>query len=220
MITSETLNFLNSIAQNNDREWFQKHKEEYQQARENCLSFTTAIIEAISKFDSTVPEELKAEDCVMRIYRDIRFSKDKTPYKTNFGIAISGNGKNFKGPGYYLHIQPGKSFVAGGSWYPEKDQLKAIRQEIDYNSSEFLDIVNSTDFRKYFGELDTEGKLRLAPQGYPTSHEMIEFLKLKCFVASREIGDKDLTGTSSVETVVQSFEKMFPLMVFLRNAIS
>lgn len=220
MITPQTLDFLNNISENNNREWFQNHKKDYLKAREDCLSFTKEIIQGLSKFDHTVPNDLKPEDCVMRIYRDIRFSKDKTPYKTNFGIAISGNGKNFNGPGYYIHIQPGTSFVAGGSWYPEKDQLNAIRQEIDYNSSEFLDIVKSEDFSSAFGDLDTEGKLKSAPKGYASDHEMIEFLKLKCFIASRQISDKELLNSTSAKAVVQTFQKMFPLMVFLRNAIS
>ena len=220
MIKPETLQFLVSVSENNNREWFQKHKEEYLEARGNCLEFTQSVIQGILKFDNTIPNDLKAEDCVMRIYRDIRFSKDKTPYKTNFGIAISANGKNFNGPGYYLHIQPGSSFVAGGSWYPEKDQLKAIRQEIDYNSAEFLEIVRSKTFLEYFEGLDTEGKLRSAPKGYESNHDLIEYLKLKCFVASKKLTDEELQESNSVSNVTNTFNKLTPLMIFLRNAIS
>lgn len=220
MIRPETFQFLVDVSENNNRDWFQKHKEEYLLARENCLEFAHFIIQELRKFDDTLPADLQAEACVMRIYRDIRFSKDKTPYKTNFGIAISGNGKNFNGPGYYLHIQPGSSFVGGGSWYPEKDQLKAIRQEIDYNGAEFLSIVKAKTFLENFRELDPEGKLRSAPKGYDPDHELIEYLKLKSFVVSKHLTNAELQKSDAVSNVTNTFNKLYPLMVFLRNAIS
>ncbi len=220
MIASSTFSFLNAVAENNNREWFQVHKGGYETAKENVLAFTGEIIRGLSKFDPTIPSDLNPKECVMRIYRDIRFSKDKSPLKTNFGIAISSNGKNFKGPGYYLHIQPGRSFVAGGCWYPEPESLKAIRQEIDYNLSDWKEITNDPGFVKAFGSPDTEAKLRTAPKGYPSDHPAIEYLKLKSFTASAQITDSDLSKDGSVAIVTELFEKLYPLMVFLRNAIS
>src|SRR5687768_15678218 len=173
MIEASTLEFLSKLAENNNREWFNSYKSDYEKSRENVLDFTAKVITGLSKFDNTIPVDLNPKDCVMRIYRDIRFSKDKTPFKTNFGIAISANGKNFKGPGYYVHIQPGKSFVAGGSWFPEAEELKAIRQEIDYNGSELRMILKEPSFIKEFGDLDREGALKTTPKGYSSDHEDI-----------------------------------------------
>ena len=220
MIETSTLTFLKSLALNNNREWFSVHKNDYDLARENVFQFTSAVIAGLSKFDSGIPAELQPKDCVMRIYRDIRFSNDKTPYKTNFGIAISANGKNFKGPGYYIHIQPGSSFVAGGSWFPAAEELKAIRQEIDYNGSDLRTIVDSSSFKSVFGELDREGALKTTPKGYPTDHEYIEWLKLKSFTATCAVPDKDLTRPNAAGTLVSKLERIYPLMLFLRSAIS
>lgn len=220
MIEASTLNFLKSLSENNNREWFNANKADYEAARENILQFTSTLIVGLSEFDPTIPVDLNPKDCVMRIYRDIRFSKDKTPFKTNFGIAISSNGKNFKGPGYYVHIQPGKSFVAGGSWFPEAEELKAIRQEIDYNGSELRMILKEPSFIKEFGDLDREGALKTTPKGYSSDHEDIEYLKLKSFTASAQVSDKTLTQGRSSDSIISSLEKLFPLMTFLRNAIS
>lgn len=220
MIRSSTLQFLEDLSANNNREWFQQNKSRYQHAREDVIVFAQSAIKSLSAIDRSVPADLNPEDCVMRIYRDIRFSKDKTPYKTNFAIAISERGKNFDGPGYYIHIAPGNSFIGGGAWYPEKEKLKAIRQEIDYNGDEFLEIIKSSDFTTHFGDLDMEGKLRTAPKGYPSDHPMIEFLKLKSFVAARAISDEELQDKNLERNVTDTFAKLYPLIVFLRNAIS
>lgn len=220
MIASDTFSFLKEISENNNREWFQDNKSRYQASRENILDFTALLIKEMSGFDNAVPLDLNPADCVMRIYRDIRFRKDKTPYKTNFGIAISGNGKNFNGPGYYVHIEPGNSFAGGGSWHPESVQLKAIRQEIDYNSSEFLEIVRHPDFRTCFNDLDQEDKLKTAPKGYPADHELIDYLKLKSFTASHFFTDAELKDDGSFRNTAAAFEKLYPFMVFLRQAIA
>lgn len=220
MIVTSAFAFLTSVSENNNREWFQVHKKEYEAARENVLSFTGEIIKGLARFDPSIPADLDPKDCVMRIYRDIRFSKDKSPFKTNFGIAISSDGKNFTGPGYYLHIQPGNSFVAGGAWFPAAEHLKAIRQEIDYNLSDWESIVNDEGFVKAFGTPDQEAKLRSAPKGYASDHPGIEYLKLKSFTASSKLADKELTGKQSVGIVTNLFERLYPMMVFLRNAIS
>jgi uncharacterized protein (TIGR02453 family) len=220
MIRQETLQFLQNISENNHREWFHNNKDQYLAARENALEFTGKLVQEVAKFDNAIPTDLNPGDCVMRIYRDIRFSKDKTPYKVNIGIGISANGKNFNGPGYYIHLEPGKSFAGGGVWHPENEQLKAIRQEIDYNGSEFLEIIEAPSFKKYFDTLDTEDQLKTAPKGYPADHEMINYIKLKSFVVSHDFNDMEVQKNTFVSNVADTFEKMFPLMVFLRNAIS
>jgi uncharacterized protein (TIGR02453 family) len=220
MIESSTLTFLSKLAENNNREWFNLNKSDYEKSRENVLDVTSEIITGLSKFDNTIPAGLNAKDCVMRIYRDIRFSNDKTPFKTNFGIAISANGKNFKGPGYYLHIQPEKCFIAGGSWHPEIEELKCIRQEIDYNASELRDILSNYSFKKVFGDLDRDDALKTTPKGYSADNENIEYLKLKSFTATCNLSDKNLIQADAAKKVISNFEKIYPLMVFLRKAIS
>jgi uncharacterized protein (TIGR02453 family) len=220
MIKATTFDFLRELAINNDRNWFQAHKEEYNLARQNTLGFTSELLNKIITVDPLIPADLKAENCLMRIYRDIRFSKDKTPYKTNFGIGISVNGKNFDGPGYYIHLQPDQSFIAGGYWMPVTDHLKAIRQEIDYNGSEFHEIIDSKSFQTYFGELSTEDSLKTSPKGYSTDHRDIEYLKLKSFIGIHYLKDEALNNPKTLNTVTNVVEKLYPLMVFLRNAIA
>ncbi len=219
MIETSTLTFLKQLSENNNREWFNLHKKEYELARDNVFEFTAKLITGLATFDKTIPTDLNPKNCVMRIYRDIRFSKDKTPLKTNFGIAISANGKNFKGPGYYLHIEPGKSFLAGGSWFPETEELKAIRQEIDYNGSALHQVLGIASFKKYFGDLDMEGALKTTPKGYAADHEDIALLKLKSFTATHALSDKVLSNADAMDTLLPAFENLYPLTVFLRNAI-
>ena len=135
MIKKETLSFLSDLIAHNDRVWFQENKSRYEEAKKNVENFANAIIAELIKTDGSIPKEVTAKQCVMRIYRDVRFSKDKSPYKNNFGIGISARGKGNDGAGYYIHIQPGASFVAGGYWMPQGDHLKAIRQEIEHQVS-------------------------------------------------------------------------------------
>lgn len=220
MIQQTTFQFLRDIAKNNNREWFQENKERYELARQNVLDFTSEVLEGLSKIDPLISEDLQAKQCVLRIYRDIRFSKDKTPYKTNFGIGISPTAKNFQGPGYYLHLEPDQSFVTGGCWMPGSDLLKAIRQEIDYNSSDFHAILDDPDFKSLIGELDVEHKLKTAPKGYPAEHPDIEYLKLKSFTASSHLTEKQLVGKDSVHAVLVRLETLYPFMEFLRNALA
>lgn len=220
MIKAESLAFLKQLAENNNREWFQKNKAGYDAARQDALALTTDIIKGLAKIDPVIPAELEAKNCLMRVYRDIRFSKDKTPYKTNIGIAISATGKNFNGAGYYLHIEPSKSFVAAGHWMPAPEHLKAIRQEIDYNGSEFRLILADKKFMEHFGSLSTEDKLKTVPKGYNSDHPDIEFLKLKSFTASASLTNAELQKPGAAKHIVDMFASLGPLMVFLRNAIA
>lgn len=219
MIKAETFEFLKALAQNNTREWFQDNKSRHDEARINVLEFIHELITRLSKVDTTISPDLDPKTCVMRIYRDVRFSKNKTPYKNNFGAGISQQGKNFNGPGYYFNIHPEESFIAGGCWMPEPAMLKSIRQEIDYSDGDFQNIVNNSDFKYYFGEPDQEYKLKNIPKGYSVDHPDIEYLKLKSFTFTHVIDVKDLSRPDAGKTVVDGFEKLLPLMNFLRNAI-
>jgi uncharacterized protein (TIGR02453 family) len=220
MINPETFDFLQELDSNNNRDWFLLNKLRHDHARANVLEFANSFIVKLSKIDPSIPTDLDSKNCVMRIYRDVRFSKNKTPYKTNFGAGFSENGKNFKGPGYYLHIHPEGSFLAGGCWMPEGDQLKAIRQEIDYNGTEFHKVVDNKEFIKYFGSLDTEYKLKTPPKGYQPDHPDIEYLKLKSFTFSHPLTKSELMGSGAVDEVCNGFIRLYPFIAFLRNSVS
>ncbi len=220
MIRASTFSFLAELSANNEREWFQFNKARHDEARDNVLEFTAEVIRGLSETDKAIPPGLDPKNCVMRIYRDVRFSKDKTPYKTNFGAGISQQGKNFNGPGYYVHIHPEQSFIAGGCWLPESGLLKSIRQEIDYNGAEFRSIIKDKSFMDYFGNPETEYKLKTVPKGYSVDHPEIEYLKLKSFTFSHILRNSDLTGPGAVQKVVEGFAKLYPFMAFLRNANS
>jgi len=219
-IYPETLDFLKNLAENNNREWFQLHKPEHDKARENVIEFATEIIKALHHVDPQVNVDLDPKRCVQRIYRDIRFRKDKTPYKNNFGVSIPTSGPKNGGVEYYFQIQPGKSFIAGGYWMPETDHLKAIRQEIDYNAHELKNIIDNAKFKKLFGDFRKQEQLKTVPREYSADNENIELLKLKSFIVWHQVKDKVLTKPNIVEHLASVGGKIYPLNVFLRNAIT
>lgn len=214
----KTLGFLKNIKANNNREWFEKNKAAYQEAKEEYELFIDKLIKGIGKFDKKISADMKAKDCVFRIYKDVRFSKDKTPYKTNFGASMNPGGKKSLTAGYYLHIEPGASFLAGGVYMPEPDRLNAIRQEIDYNPDPFFKILNSAAFKKYFKGLDDEGKLKTAPKGFDKDHPHLEVLKNKHFIVSYAISDKELNDAGLEATILGGFKAMHPFLEYLREA--
>ncbi len=221
MITKETLTFLKELAVNNNREWFQDNKTRHDAARQNVIDFAGALITQISKSDPEVNPDLDPRKAVLRIYRDIRFSPDKTPYKKNFGITIPRNNNgSVRGSEYYLHIEPGHSFVAGGYWMPEAAHLKAIRQEIDYNGTALKEIIEEPEFIKLFGDFGNQEKLKTLPKGYAADNERIELLKLKSFVAWHEVPDKEVLKSDIVTNAAGICNKIYPLNVFLNNAIN
>src|SRR3984885_11605303 len=152
MIQHHTFDFLKELVENNNREWFQANKQRYEAARDNVIEFTGEWIKLLHKIDPSIDDALDPKKCVMRIYRDIRFRIDKTPYKNNFGISIPTLGSRSGGVEYYFQIQPAKSFIAGGYWMPETEHLKKIRQEIDYNAAELKRIIDDAEFKKLFGD--------------------------------------------------------------------
>lgn len=220
MIHPDTLTFIADLKENNTREWFQVNKERYDNAQADVIAFAGKLIEALSKENAGVDADVDPKKCVMRIYRDIRFSKDKTPYKTNMAIGRLTKNKTVE-IGYYLQIEPGnKSFIAGGYWMPQGEHIKSIRQEIDYNATDLTSIVEAADFKKNFGEFRDQEKLKMLPKGYDADNENIELLKLKSFIAYRDLKDKELIGANAVKLVAQLCAKIHPLNVFLNNAIN
>jgi len=218
MIKTETFAFLTDVVENNNREWFALNKERYETARENVLELVQQLIPELSKIDPLISSETDPKKSVMRIYRDVRFSKNKDPYKNNFGIWFSAKAKGGNEPGYYLHLQPGKSFVAGGYWMPEAAHLKLIRQELDYNIADFIKIIKNDTFAKDF-KISTEQALKNAPKGYDPSDPNIEYLKLKSFEVMKKIADEDFLKPSIIKQLTNHYATIHPLVAFLRNAI-
>lgn len=218
MLKKETLKFIKDVAENNNREWFAANKDVYEAAKADVLALVTVLIPELAKVDALLSAEADPKKSLLRIYRDVRFSKNKDPYKNNFGIWFSAKSKGGNEPGYYLHIQPGKSFIAGGYWMPDASHLKLIRQEIDYNIGDFKEIINGKDFKKNF-KLGVDNALKNAPKGYDPADPNIEFLKLKSFEATTKIDDEEFLKPNLVNKLISSFKTVQPLVAFLRNAI-
>ena len=215
----QILSFLKNLAKNNDRDWFEKNKPKYLEAKENFDAFVAGLLEKMIPVDSSLTG-LNPKKLTFRIYRDVRFSKDKSPYKTNMGATFSGGGKLMQSPGYYLHIEAGnKSFVAGGLYVPPPDILAKVRQEIDYNSKKFLAILNNAKFKKTFGALDDFDKLKTAPKGYPKDHPQLELLKHKSFIVSHYFTDKEVMDKKFMKNVVDTYKILKPLNDYLREAM-
>ena len=219
MIRKETLDFLRKLKKNNNRDWFEKNKPHYLAAKEDVEKSLAAILKGIRAFDKRFTEDMEAKKFIFRIYRDVRFSKDKRPYKTNIGASINPGGKMMQVPGYYMHIEPGEAFLAGGMWMPEAPLLAKIRQEIDYNFDEFKKIVSDKTFKKYFKTLSTEDSLSTTPKGYAKDHPAIEFLKLKSFIVVADLPDKDVLSKNFTKKAAEIYKAMKPLNDFLQRAI-
>ena len=217
-ISTDTLNFLAALKANNNRDWFQKNKNRYQAAKDDVEAFIDALIGRISHFDPSVAH-LRAKDRMFRIYRDIRFSKDKSPYKTHFGAHITAAVKRsdiHAHAGYYFHIGPGESMLAGGAYMPEASWLKAIRQEIDLNASGLKSVIEAPAFRKYFGELEGE-KLKTAPRDYPKDHPEIELLRFKSFLAVHHCSDEVVLSDQYLDHCTEVYRAVLPLDEFLNR---
>lgn len=218
MDIKKALTFLSQLKKNNHKEWFEKNKNSYLEIKDEFNGLIEKYIKEISKFDLSV-KALEPKHCVFRIYKDVRFSKDKTPYKTHVGAYIADGGRKSEYAGYYIHIEPGHSLIAGGIWMPEPEILAAIRQEIDYNSKSFRKIVESATFKKYFKEIEGE-KLIRNPKDYSADNPNIEFLKLKSFNAVYNISDKEITSPDFFKNSIATYKAMKPLNDFLNVAVT
>lgn len=217
-IEQSTLNFLSDLKEHNEREWFLKNRKRYDDARNNFESFVQAVINRVIEFDPIL-KGLEVKSCTYRINRDIRFTNDKTIYKTHLGAFIVKGGKKNgdKYAGYYFHVEPGNnSMIAGGAYVPPMPWLTAIREKIDEQGDTFVKIVKNKDFRDFFGEIEGE-QLKSAPKGYSRDNRYIEFLKLKSFLVSKMISDKDITGRECVDYIVNAARIMKPLNDFLSD---
>ncbi|GEP94931.1 TIGR02453 family protein [Chitinophaga cymbidii] len=218
MLQRSTLKFLKDLRQNNNKPWFDENKTQYQQAKADFETLVQQIIDGLSRMDPGL-EGLTVKDCVFRIYKDVRFSKDKTPYKANMGASFSKGGKKSPYGGFYFHLEPGgNNFAGGGIWMPDAPEIKKIRQEIDYNFSEFQGIVGQKDFIRYFGKVNGD-TLKTAPQGYHEDNPAIAYIKLKSFVVTHSMSDDAVTQPTLVRDILRTYAVMQPFVNFLNRAL-
>ncbi|HEX8268827.1 MAG TPA: DUF2461 domain-containing protein [Flavobacterium sp.] len=221
MISKESLKFLTDIKKNNNREWFLSNKTRYDKYKAEYHRVISEFLAEMVPLDSSL-KNLEVKDCAFRINRDIRFSKDKRPYKTNMAIWMSAGQKNTNLAGYYIHIEPGASFIAGGVYWPDAADLKKIRNEIAYFHEDLEQIVSDKNFQKEFGNLDADetNSLKTAPKGFEKDHPAIHFLKLKCVTATHKIEDKLLSDKDLVKIIARKLVALKPLNEFLNRALT
>ncbi len=212
------IEFLSELQQNNNREWFEAHKEKYQAALAQFTKFGDHLISSIAKIDSSVAD-MKAKDCIFRIYRDVRFSKNKEPYKDHFGAYFAPGGRKSKLAGYYIHIQPGgHSFVGGGIYAPGKEELAAIRQEIFYNLKEYLAIIEKKAFKAVFPEIYGE-QLKTAPKGFEKDDPAIPYIRNKHFAVVHQVEDAFWANPGLEKSLMKIFTLQKPFNDFLNEAV-
>lgn len=218
-IQKPTLKFLKNLQANNNKPWFDANRPDYEAAKANFIEFIAELIKGVSAFDATITG-LEAKKTVFRINRDVRFSKDKSPYKSNLGATLSAGAKNMQTAGYYFQIQPGnKSFAGVGSYMPIPENLAKIRQEIDYNYKEFHKILTSAAFKKQFDGLDEIEVLKTVPKGYTADNQALPYLKHKSFVVTRYFTDAEVQDPAFSKTLINCLKTAYPLVKFINNAI-
>ncbi|ULQ51371.1 DUF2461 domain-containing protein [Flavihumibacter fluvii] len=220
MLQTSTLSFLKSLKKNNNKPWFDENRKNYEAAKKDFEGLVQQVINTHGKNDPAIAN-LKAKECMFRINRDVRFAKDKSPYKTNFGASINAGGKKSMRAGYYIHIEPGQSFVGGGLYMPQPADLKKVRQEIDYNLAEFKGIIDGKKFKTIFGGLsnDPELKITRVPQGFEKDSPAADYLVFKSFIAMQPVSDTAITEKKVIQTIVTAFAALQPLLGFLNRNI-
>jgi uncharacterized protein (TIGR02453 family) len=199
-----TFNYLQDLQKNNNRDWFADHKETYLKEQQNAKDVFAEINANLQRHDEIEKSKM------MRIYRDVRFSKDKTPYKTHFANSFSRLGKDLRGS-YFLRIRPGESFLAGGFWEPNKDDLFRIRKEIELDASEIKSILEDKNYKNHFGgEFETFSELKTAPRGFDKEHPDVDLLRKKGFIASKSFTDAEVMSPNFIEEVDKSFKALRP----------
>ncbi|MEO6613122.1 MAG: DUF2461 domain-containing protein [Chitinophagaceae bacterium] len=220
MLQPSTLKFLKDLKKNNNKAWFEKNRTKYVDAKNNFAGFIQKVIEQHGKKDPAIAS-LLVKDTLFRINRDVRFSKDKSPYKDNMGAYLARGGKKSIFAGYYFHCQPGRCFMGGGLWMPMPPELSRVRQEIDYNFATFKKITGNVKFKSVYGDLsrDAEYTLSRLPKGYEPGNPASEYLKLKSFVALTPLKDSDLGSKDLLKKTLAAFSALQPLVGFINEAV-
>ena len=211
------LNFLDELKKNNNKEWFNDNRGRYEESKEQMLFFTELMIREISQFDQDIPL-ISPKDCIFRIFRDTRFSNDKTPYKTNMGSFIARDGRKSARAGYYIHIEPGNSFLGGGIWGPQPEILRAIRSEVYNNTAGFKEVIEDENFKKYYSMIEGE-KLKTAPKGFPKDFEDIDLLRYKSYVFGYPVDDHTIMSENFITIAVDAFKELYKANRFLNTSL-
>ncbi|HRB71214.1 MAG TPA: DUF2461 domain-containing protein [Flavobacterium sp.] len=212
MITKAELDILITLRNNNNREWFTEHKKEFQQHEKKAKAFFQEVYDELGKQDSI--EKMQ----IFRIYRDVRFSKDKAPYKNHFSVGFTRTKPLLRG-GYYLHIEPGASFVGGGFWDPNAEDLNRIRKEFEMDDEEIRTIISDPVFKSFFGTLEGE-ELKTAPKGFDKTHPAIDLIRKKQYLISRSFTDKEVTSPDFKKEVLATFQAMRPFFDYMSEVLS
>ncbi|MDP4129830.1 MAG: DUF2461 domain-containing protein [Bacteroidota bacterium] len=216
VIKKESLDFLKTLSKNNNRDWFNNHKDRYLEARDNIIAFTDALLAEMNRHDRL--ETSSGKDALFRIYKDVRFSKDKTPYNTHWSGAFKRATRKLRG-GYYFNIKPGSTFLAGGFWGPEPNDMKRIRQDIDLNYKDWRKLLAGKSLFNTFGEMSGE-QLSSAPRGYAKDHPAIDLLRYKQFILKVEFSDKEVVSPRFLYTVNDVFKKMRPFLNYVSEVLT
>lgn len=220
MLTKESLQFLDDLKINNNRDWFQENKKRYEIFKKDYHQLVSDFLDAMKPLDPSL-ELLEVKNCTFRINRDIRFSKDKSPYKAHLGVWLSGGTKGLNRAGYYVHIEKGASFIAGGFYSPESEDLKKVRKEIAFFYEDLEAILEDKNFKKEFGSLDVNenNSLKNPPRGYEKDHPAIDFLKLKSFTATQKYDISEVTKKDFVAKMSKKIIALKPLNEYINRAL-
>ncbi|WP_333695930.1 DUF2461 domain-containing protein [Flavobacterium sp.] len=221
MLTIESLQFLEDLKQNNNTEWFHAQKKRYENYKTDYKNLIASLLEKMKMMDPALTP-LEVKNCTFRINRDIRFSKDKSPYKTNLGIWMPIQTFTKNAPGYYIHYEKGNSFIAGGLYCPEPEELKKIRTEVAYFYEDLKEIISDKSFQNSYGDLDRNesNSLKKAPKDFDPNHEAIAYLKLKSFTASCKIEDTAFLQPDFCELATKKLLPLKPLNAYLQRALA
>ena len=220
MLQASTLKFLKDLKKNNNKPWFDAHRDDYENARKDFENFIQSVIDRHGQKDHDI-KNLEAKKCLFRINRDVRFAKDKSPYKKNLAASMDKGGKKSGLAGYYFHLEPGNSFLGAGIWQPAPPSLKNIRQEIDYNADEFRKIVNSAKFKKIFGGLYTgeDVQLKKLPHGFEKDNPAAEYLKFKSWMVLQDLTDEELLSKTLLKKTLDAFALAQPFIKFINRPL-
>ena len=220
MIQNSTFTFLEKLRKNNNSEWFKANDEDYREARADVISFVSQIIQGLSIIDTSIQSQyLEPHKCIKRINRDIRFSLNKTPYKTHFFVLFNPGGYKSEAASYYLHIEPHNSFVGGGVYMPPTAELNKFRKEIEYNLAEWEEIINKSSFLEMYPKgVEASSLLKTSPRGFDKDSQAIEYLRMKGYHTIRNLTNKEMTSPDAVSTVLNAYKEVHPMVRFL-NAI-
>ncbi|MEI8048639.1 MAG: DUF2461 domain-containing protein [Bacteroidota bacterium] len=219
MDTKLIIDFLSQLKLNNNREWFQDNKKWYDASKKEVENFVSEMIPTLSAIDPAL-QTPAMKDCMFRIFRDVRFGADKSPYKTNFGAFIAHGGRKSSFPGYYFHFEPGESMLAGGVYQPQPDTLKLIRNEVYFHSAELKSILEEPSFKEKFGQLGDFDKMKKGPKDFPADFPDIDLLKYRSYIVSQTIPDNLVVSGIYRDQVLEIVHELQPFMAFLNRAIN